>query len=214
MPPPEPQSRRERQKRARDERIYEAALALFRREGFQATTMQAIADAAGVSRGTVFNYYPYKEAILVRYFARELASLRASLPNPDEPLLGLYALFDRLADFVEVNRSLVLPLSYELLNPDPERSRAAYAQLPLTDLLHGYLQRAQQRGQVRGDHSLGRLARTVANTYFLTALQWAAYRPDRSVRSEMRIALKLALEGLAPHADPARTDPGARDAAD
>lgn len=36
----------------------------------------------------------------------------------------------------------------------------------------------------------------IANTYFLTALQWAAYRSERSIREELRQALELTLEGV------------------
>ena len=189
-------SRRDRQKRAREARIFRSAMSGFRRDGFDATTMQGIADGAGVSRGTVFNYFPYKEAILVRYFASELAELRTTFRTGDDPIGDLYRLFDELADFVAANRALVLPLSYELLNPDPERSRAAYAQLPLAALVERLLTRARDGGRLRGDHSLRRLARHVVNGFFLTALQWAAYRSDRSIHDEVRIDLGLLLEGL------------------
>lgn len=56
--------------------------------------------------------------------------------------------------------------------------------------------RAQASGQVRTDFSPERLARVLANTCFITALQWAAYRQGRSVHDEFRVALRLSLEGL------------------
>jgi AcrR family transcriptional regulator len=190
---------REQQKRDRRHRIFAAAMRLFERQGFEATTVLAIAKAARVSRGTVFNYFPYKEAILLEHLAAHLQALEARVrasPEAGAPLLAMQRLFDELAAFVEANRHLVLPLSYELLNPDPERSRAAYTSLPLPGILHGYLRAAQAQGLVRQDFSAERLARTLANTFFLTCLQWAAYRQDRAVQSELRTALTLALEGV------------------
>lgn len=191
-------SRRERQKQSRRKRILETAIALFSERGFDATTVVAIAEAAGVSRGTVFNYYPYKEAILLDYFGEALAGVRERLgTNPaDNAIDALYRLFGELARFVESNRKLVLPLSYELLNPDPERSRRAFMALPLADLLGDYLAHAQAAGRARNDFSRERLARTLANTFFLTALQWAAYRPDRPIAEELRTSLRLTLEGI------------------
>lgn len=53
--------------KAPDERrreILEAATRLFRQEGFETTTVQAVATAAGVAAGTVYLYFPSKEAIL------------------------------------------------------------------------------------------------------------------------------------------------------
>ncbi len=171
---------------------------LFRDKGFHETTVVDIARAADVSRGTVFNYYPYKEAILTEHLAQELADLerRAQVSQQTTPLLKLYAIFDELACFVEANRHLVLPLSYELLNPDPVRSKEAYVALPLVPLLYRYLTEARDSGLVRSDFSRERLARTVANTFFLTALQWATYRQDLSIHDELRKALTLTLEGV------------------
>ncbi len=194
---------RERQKADRRERILQAALELINERGFPAATFDLIAERAGVSRGTVFNYFPYKESILVAYFAGELDELahqvdERRVADPQWPAEAeLEFLFGSLAEFVEGRRELILPLSYELLNPDPVRSRAAYLALPLADLLKGALRRGRSLGQVRSDYSLERLARTLANTYFITTLQWAAYRSDRSVRDELSVALALTLEGVA-----------------
>lgn len=193
---------RERQKADRRERILKAAIQLISERGFGATTYELIAKRAGVSRGTVFNYYPYKESLLLGHAAAILAEIarQVNARRTAEPawaaLDELRFVFERLGDLLANQREMVLPLSYELLNPDPDRSRAAYLALPLADLLRGALERGRAQGKVRSDHSVERLARTLANTYFITALQWAAYRSDRSVTSELRLALDLTLEGL------------------
>jgi AcrR family transcriptional regulator len=51
-------------------RIVEAALALFRERGYEATTMRAVAEAAGVSLGNAYYYYKSKEHLLVAYYER------------------------------------------------------------------------------------------------------------------------------------------------
>ncbi len=61
------QARRRRVMKRPDERrreILEAATELFRQRGFETTTVQAVAAAAGVAAGTVYLYFPSKEAIL------------------------------------------------------------------------------------------------------------------------------------------------------
>jgi AcrR family transcriptional regulator len=55
---------RERKKRATRIAIRDAAMALFAREGFAGTTIEEIAEAADVSRATVFHYFPTKEEIV------------------------------------------------------------------------------------------------------------------------------------------------------
>jgi len=56
--------RRARKGRRTRERIAEVALALFLERGFEETTLDAIAEAADISRRAFFNYYATKEAIL------------------------------------------------------------------------------------------------------------------------------------------------------
>ncbi len=55
---------RERKKRATRIAIREAAMRLFDDQGFAGTTMDQIAEAADVSRATVFTYFPTKEEII------------------------------------------------------------------------------------------------------------------------------------------------------
>ena len=45
--------------------MLEAALDLFERQGYEATTVEAVASAAGVSHMTVFRHFPTKEALLL-----------------------------------------------------------------------------------------------------------------------------------------------------
>jgi AcrR family transcriptional regulator len=50
-------------KSATRQRILQAAINLFASEGWQHTTTRGIAVAAGIATGTLFNYFPTKEAI-------------------------------------------------------------------------------------------------------------------------------------------------------
>ena len=57
-----PGGKREVGKIERRDRLYEAALALFREQGYEATTVDQITRQAGVAKGTFFNYFPTKDA--------------------------------------------------------------------------------------------------------------------------------------------------------
>jgi AcrR family transcriptional regulator len=50
--------------------ILAAALALFRRRGFDGTSMRDIASAAGLSLGAAYYYFPSKESIVLHYYDR------------------------------------------------------------------------------------------------------------------------------------------------
>jgi AcrR family transcriptional regulator len=68
--------------------IAEAALALFRERGYEAATMRAIAERAGVSTGNAYYYFGSKEELIQEFYDRNqaahLAASRAVLDSePD-----------------------------------------------------------------------------------------------------------------------------------
>ena len=60
----EVQAKRERRKEARPGELLDAALELFVEKGFAATRAEEVAARAGVSKGTLFLYFPSKEELL------------------------------------------------------------------------------------------------------------------------------------------------------
>ena len=63
--------------------IHDAGLRLFEERGYAAVTVADIADAADVSRATVFAYYPAKEDIVLGDVRFALEGLEAALAQPD-----------------------------------------------------------------------------------------------------------------------------------
>lgn len=59
----EPRAKRERRKEARPGELLDAALDLFVEKGFAATRAEEVAARAGVSKGTLFLYFPSKEEL-------------------------------------------------------------------------------------------------------------------------------------------------------
>ena len=56
-------AKRERRKEARPGELLDAALDLFVEKGFAATRAEEVATRAGVSKGTLFLYFPSKEEL-------------------------------------------------------------------------------------------------------------------------------------------------------
>jgi TetR/AcrR family transcriptional regulator len=63
MSPTSTTSKRERRKEARPGELLDAALAIFVAKGFAATRVEEVAARAGVSKGTLFLYFPSKEEL-------------------------------------------------------------------------------------------------------------------------------------------------------
>jgi len=72
--------REERSERSRRQ-VLDAALQLFSRQGYRATTVRDIADQAGVSTGNVYHHFPDKETIF-RTLLEEYTTISASTRSP------------------------------------------------------------------------------------------------------------------------------------
>ena len=62
-----------RRKQARPQELLDAALALFVEKGFAATRAEEVATRAGVSKGTLYLYYPSKEELLKAVIGHNLS---------------------------------------------------------------------------------------------------------------------------------------------
>ena len=89
---------RQRQKTDRDHRIVEAAARLFREFGYEGVKIETIAEQAGVSVGTIYNYYQNKGDVLVAVVSLEVNEVIAAgeavvADPPREPASAVNALF-------------------------------------------------------------------------------------------------------------------------
>ncbi len=66
---------RKRRKEARPQELLAAALLLFVEKGFAATRIEEVAQQAGVSKGTLYLYYPSKEELFKAVVRQNLSSL-------------------------------------------------------------------------------------------------------------------------------------------
>jgi AcrR family transcriptional regulator len=86
---PDPCVFRRRRKDARPAELLEAALALFVEKGFAATRSEEVARAAGVSKGTLYLYFPSKEellkAVIQHFLADEVTAGVAEAATLDGP---------------------------------------------------------------------------------------------------------------------------------
>lgn len=88
----------------RREALLEAARQVVFRFGYRKTSLDAVATEAGVSRATIYNYFPNKDALLRSIIVHELEGLRAAMMEavdqeqaPDEQLRAwLHTRYERL----------------------------------------------------------------------------------------------------------------------
>jgi AcrR family transcriptional regulator len=127
---------RARKKAATKHAIQEHALRLFAEKGYDATTVDEIAAAAGLSHMTFFRYFPRKEDV-VEYDEYDplLEELIAARPPDEPPLTALHAAIRAgLEAILTTDRDAVLQRTRLILSNPALRSRNVIAQDTTRDL--------------------------------------------------------------------------------
>src|SRR2546423_13554485 len=76
-------SRVDRKRAKNRDALIDAARGLFARQGFEATTIAAIAEAADLGFGTFYRYFPDKDAILEAVLDAGRLEIQEGLTHPD-----------------------------------------------------------------------------------------------------------------------------------
>lgn len=162
-------SLRERNRQRIYRRIVDAAFELFRTAGYDATTMDAIAEKAEVSRGTLFNYFPTKDTLLMPY-ANELyreyvqPAVLSYLDTQPTTLDVVRFLFMSIYQHVLTLPDIDRALRQEFFSPPPVMKECSGG-TGFFDTLLTIVQYGQLRGEVRADIALENLARYVGVLY-------------------------------------------------
>src|SRR5512145_2424994 len=117
MSKPSPKSRpqalrqalQEQTRAAYREAILDAAEHVFLKDGFQSAKMVDVAEATGVSVGTLYNYFDSKDAVFLalaeRHRSRYFGMLESEFASPD-PMDRIHEFVERSFGFVEQNGAL------------------------------------------------------------------------------------------------------------
>jgi TetR/AcrR family transcriptional regulator, cholesterol catabolism regulator len=192
-------TRRERKKEETKERIFNAALKLFKTKGFEVTTIDDITEKADVAKGTFFNYFPKKEAVL-SYLSEQwleeaednVGAVLATGAPDRERIIGAFV---HVARFYEEDRAF----SRHVLRSWMER---AYDESdPVCHRWHtlgvNVVKELQARGILRSDVDSARAEYLLQSVYAGTVAMWLQTEPAPfALRAELRERLLLVIDGL------------------
>lgn len=192
---------RERNRQRLMQRIIAAASELFRTAGYEQTTMDAIAQRAEVSRGTLFNYFSTKQALLLP-FAYELYKQKvqpevlAYLETSPSTLETLRVLFLGIYEHVLTLPDMERALQEEFVQPRPIKRQQHYG-IGFFETLMTILEYGQRRGEVRADLALENLARYVGVLYIALLHTELAQTTAERYLAEVELLLRFLASALA-----------------
>lgn len=144
---------RDRQLAESRTRLLTAAAEEFARAGYSGANINRISEAAGFAKGTVYNYFPSKRALLQAVIddvaAAHTAFVRDEIGAEPDPAGRLARLFAAGFAFVEQHRAPAQVIINVVYGPDAEfKERVYQAYAPLFDVL---IRDTLQAGVARGD---------------------------------------------------------------
>ncbi len=178
--------------------IIRVAFELFGQRGYEKVSMDSVAQAAGVSRATLFNYFPQKELILREIAAARAQKLKSILAEFGES--GKAPNFDTIVEMIlrlcEEN-ARIAGKSKKLLIETVFR-QASYGVL-LIAREEAVRALAASMGQFVKRKKATLTAETVFAVYIATMLEWLLREevPQRWLIETMRERLLVLREGVA-----------------
>lgn len=134
MPKGIPLTEEEQEKRRHE--IFHQVVNIFLKKGFQETSMREIAEAAGLGKSTLYDYFKTKEDILVYFFEDQLSDMaeeaqRIAMQNlpADKRLRQVMEMY---IENLQANKSLFLKMSFE------SQRLKAESQKQIQDKRHAY----------------------------------------------------------------------------
>jgi TetR/AcrR family transcriptional regulator, mexJK operon transcriptional repressor len=197
--------------RAKQQQILTAAVALFAERGFEGTSTDAITAGAGVSKETLYRYYPSKEQLLVaamQELVLEGTFTGASLQLPAEATREdlervLRALAGAVIDRVITPEYLALArLLLAESGRRPELAQMFRSLVPEAgaSAIIAILTQARDRGLLRGDVDLGAALWLFAGPLLLSAVTGmlaGGEGPRRPDDAQVAAMIRLFLDGTA-----------------
>ena len=107
-------------------RILDAAIVIFRKNGYQATDMRQLAEAVGLARNSLYRYYPSKDSILLACLERDMQPVREKLEALEESVPDARARVDAWLDLqMEIAGGIChefMPMVEDIRRNSPELS--------------------------------------------------------------------------------------------
>ncbi len=159
--------------------ILEAAQHVFAESGFHTSTMDAVADAAGVAKGTIYLYFKSKNELLTELMddrtAKLTSMLMAGIEAESDVCGKLKALIVAHFDFYAREREFLLLLSRQLGLLSPElASRVVQGTAFLTNLTQSIIEGGVSAGVVSASFDPVRLTYALLGMVHAVAYQWLA----------------------------------------
>lgn len=190
-------------RQATRQKLYEAAVTLIAEQGFSATTVDEIAERAGVAKGTVYYNFKSKTELFEELLRHGVGLLTASLQDAaDETAKRGGTSVEALDAMIRAGLTFIdrYPAFTQLYVAELWRTNRAWQSTLLVvrqqavAVVEKVLQEAIDGGELSREVDIPLTAAALVGMVLVAALDWQAFQPERSI-DDVHSALSLLLHG-------------------
>ncbi|MEV0779409.1 TetR/AcrR family transcriptional regulator [Streptomyces sp. NPDC050433] len=190
-------------RQATRQKLYEAAVTLIAEQGFSATTVDEIADRAGVAKGTVYYNFKSKTELFEELLRHGVGLLTASLRTAaDETAERDGTSVEALDAMIRAGLAFIdrYPAFTQLYVAELWRTNRAWQSTLLVvrqqavAVVEKVLQEGIDGGELSREIDIPLTAAALVGMVLVAALDWQAFQPERSI-DDVHSALSLLLRG-------------------
>jgi AcrR family transcriptional regulator len=188
--------RRERKKQETRQRLIESAWDLFQERGYDHTTVADITEAADVAKGTFFNYFATKEAIVDRIAVWRIELLGDHVLGgsdvPQSAVERIKLLLRAMGGEFSPEQGLVRHMARTRLGHHGRRESAHR----LGSLVYELVVQGQARGEIRDDVEPGFVVHLLMASFFHHVGRWWHSEGDRPEEARLTQVVDVLMDGL------------------
>lgn len=186
---------RNRRREDTRQRLFEAAVELIAEQGFSATTVDDIAERAGVAKGTVYYNFPSKTALFEELLRHGVGLLTADFRTAvagRAPREAVAALVRAQLEYIQRYRSFAQLLLSEMWRTNREwQQTLRLLRAEAIDVIAGALRAGVDSGDFAPDLDVRLAASALFGVGLVVALDWLVFQPDRHIDDVERAMLAI-----------------------
>lgn len=194
------------------QKLYEAAVTLIAEQGFSATTVDEIAERAGVAKGTVYYNFASKTVLFEELLRHGVGLLTASLRTAEQETAARGgSRVDALDAMIRAGLVFIdrYPAFTQLYVAELWRTNRAWQDTLLVvrreavAVVEEVLREAVETGELSPEVDIPLTAPALVGMVLVAALDWQSFQRGRSI-DDVHAALSLLLQGRVSGVGPAR----------
>lgn len=183
---------REKKKLQAEHKITHCALQLFEKNGYNSVSIDDIAEAADISKGTFYNYFPTKEAVLLKISHNSIKKVNEALsaaPIYDDPIEMIKLCFQYLIDDIYMWRNVAREIAMISVSNEAMHDY-------INSLISKYVDDAQKKGIIRNDYKSEFITHSLMGIYYIAIFGLNQNVSHEESIQQINASYTFMLEGL------------------